>query len=413
LRVEEELAGNKVRCRGCSRVVIAPLLGDDPGFRIVQRGVDVDALRVLTPSTPRPKRKWGWGIGIGIVAIAFVVLGWYALFPGEALPPIVGDLPEGDAFFYRSSRGAEFLRSGSFPFDGAREVVTLNLGTRTLTVYGGEFSLAAISDGLKAREYLVLPESLFQHPREDETIWLSSSRIALGPRSLVEEFRNPKAPRFLHSLTVNQRRTLDRLPLGDLLYFEKATRENSILPVRIAGGSAGMGFALRLRSAEEGDFTMAIGGANDFESQRARSSLMELMGLLEEFRLESKPGVASALGRLSSLRLTWRSNEAAAIRSLNRLGTAQSDYRRAHGRFAHSLAELHQEGATDGGYRLRLNATDAGFVAWAVPAQARITGQFTFVTNETGLIYRKEIEGEPVTPWPADPLSDGWTRLGD
>lgn len=56
----------------------------------------------------------------------------------------------------------------------------------------------------------------------------------------------------------------------------------------------------------------------------------------------------------------------------------------------------------------KTNKTKYGVVAW--PAIPGATGRFTFITNESGKIWKKDTLGEPVNAWPgADPSKDGWT----
>jgi hypothetical protein len=56
----------------------------------------------------------------------------------------------------------------------------------------------------------------------------------------------------------------------------------------------------------------------------------------------------------------------------------------------------------------KTNKTRYGVVAW--PAVAGATGRFTFITNESGKIWKKDTQGQPVDRWPGkDPAKDGWT----
>lgn len=55
----------------------------------------------------------------------------------------------------------------------------------------------------------------------------------------------------------------------------------------------------------------------------------------------------------------------------------------------------------------KTNKTRYGVVAW--PAVAGATGRFTFITNESGKIWKKDTQGQPVEKWPGkDPAADGW-----
>ncbi|MBV8881792.1 MAG: DUF2950 family protein, partial [Planctomycetaceae bacterium] len=58
----------------------------------------------------------------------------------------------------------------------------------------------------------------------------------------------------------------------------------------------------------------------------------------------------------------------------------------------------------------KTNKTRYGVVAW--PAVPGATGRFTFITNETGKSYKKDLLGQPVDRWPGkDPVKDGWTPV--
>jgi hypothetical protein len=55
----------------------------------------------------------------------------------------------------------------------------------------------------------------------------------------------------------------------------------------------------------------------------------------------------------------------------------------------------------------KTNKTRFGVVAW--PAVPGATGRFTFITNESGKIWKKDTQGKPVDRWPGkDPAKDGW-----
>jgi hypothetical protein len=48
----------------------------------------------------------------------------------------------------------------------------------------------------------------------------------------------------------------------------------------------------------------------------------------------------------------------------------------------------------------------------ATPAQYGATGRFTFITNETGEVWKKDTQGKPVAKWPGkDPAQDGWQPI--
>ncbi len=55
----------------------------------------------------------------------------------------------------------------------------------------------------------------------------------------------------------------------------------------------------------------------------------------------------------------------------------------------------------------KTNKKRYGVVAW--PAQPGVSGRFTFITNETGKVWKKDTQGQPVDRWPGkDPAADGW-----
>ena len=55
----------------------------------------------------------------------------------------------------------------------------------------------------------------------------------------------------------------------------------------------------------------------------------------------------------------------------------------------------------------KTNKTKYGVVAW--PAVPGATGKFTFITNESGKVWKKDTQGKPVDKWPGkDPSKEGW-----
>jgi hypothetical protein len=56
----------------------------------------------------------------------------------------------------------------------------------------------------------------------------------------------------------------------------------------------------------------------------------------------------------------------------------------------------------------KTNKNRYGVVAW--PAQPGVSGRFTFITNESGKVWKKDTQGQPVDRWPGkDPAKDGWS----
>jgi hypothetical protein len=55
----------------------------------------------------------------------------------------------------------------------------------------------------------------------------------------------------------------------------------------------------------------------------------------------------------------------------------------------------------------KTNKTRFGVVAW--PAVPGASGRLTFIMNESGKLWKKDTQGQPVDRWPGkDPAKDGW-----
>ena len=107
--------------------------------------------------------------------------------------------------------------------------------------------------------------------------------------------------------------------------------------------------------------------------------------------------------------------------------------------YAYNLAQLHDQLDTEGipivlippsiskgtkeGYSFGTLATyDAaggsdpkhGFAYSAVPTEYGATGRLSYIVNQTGQIYYKDIwMGVPPTAWPKNPTKEGWALLGE
>lgn len=313
LRIDDPLAGRKVRCRGCAEVVIAPLYDEDPGFRIVEKGLDPDALRALLPTPARAKsgRKIALAAGFGLLVVALAVVAWYYLVPRSPLPDIVQELPEGDSFFYRTTEGAAFFRADGAPFAGTREIVTLRRGG-TLTVYGGEFRVGEIAGRLGAQGYAARKrdgETLHAAPTSAEVVWLSRRRILVGQEDFVLEGLRAlrgQGRRFLDGLAPALRRTLERTPQGALLYFGKSSPsagEMRGLLRSVGAGSAGIACGVRLRSPTEAEVTLVLGYGGDGETRWVRDSAARVGEFVEDLRIECRDHACVATGRVKAARL--------------------------------------------------------------------------------------------------------------
>ncbi|MBL8231441.1 MAG: pilin, type IV [Bryobacterales bacterium] len=109
-----------------------------------------------------------------------------------------------------------------------------------------------------------------------------------------------------------------------------------------------------------------------------------------------------------------QSRESAAIRTMQTIHTAQTQYYSQFGRYAASLMELgppaaQQEGPASaglipedlargekGGYLFRLDASPQGYTLVAVPAVPGNTGRRSFYSDQTSVI-REQWGGEPAT----------------
>jgi Protein of unknown function (DUF2950) len=50
------------------------------------------------------------------------------------------------------------------------------------------------------------------------------------------------------------------------------------------------------------------------------------------------------------------------------------------------------------------------FAFCAYPSEYGKTGRFTFIINETNVVYRKDLEGSALGVWPLDPAKAGWEK---
>lgn len=113
---------------------------------------------------------------------------------------------------------------------------------------------------------------------------------------------------------------------------------------------------------------------------------------------------SAALPKLNKARMY--AQEAAALKALQALNTAQVEYNSQFGRFARSLSELGPPvsnlistdlaGGEKQGYKFTLAATPQGYSIQAVPVAFGSTGSRTFYTDQS-LLLRENYGPEPAT----------------
>lgn len=447
LRIDDPLAGRRVRCRACGKVVIAPLAGDDPGFRIVEREPDPEILHTLLSKKPAgrgPGRKIAVAAGTVVILAAVGFAVWDRL-SASALPELVRELPDGDYVIFRTQRGASFFTPETAEFADAREIATLHRGTETLHAYRGEFKPATLGENLISRGYApetVEGERIYVYPRADDAVWVSRKRILSGTRALVVDAlaaSRGRSKTFAGGLTTAQRRTLERLPAGDWMYLSKSPQaaERVRLGATTRGlltfaptGSQGVGLSLRWTSEGEASAVYAVGD----EDERLRVGLAVFEEWFDECRLANSGRISLAIGRLRRAKIDCRENETEAAAGLRALVRAEEDFRESDrdgngvkdywtkdaAGLVRELAGVHK------GYRfLAMKYGPLGEAYWtdtsdrhpaafafcAVPERHGTTGELTMIVNEGGEIYRKDTKGEPVRAWPADPQGQGWRRV--
>jgi len=370
LRIDDALAGRRVRCRACTEVVIAPIESSDPGFRIVEREPDPEALGALLaprPSGRRLGRKIGIRVAAGIVVVAVGIVGWFYLFPSSPIPELVSELPDGDFVVYRTSKGISFFPPEALPFGDTKETATVFRAGKSLTVHAGDFTPPSIGSDLLSRGYVVdssKVERLYVYPRSEEAVWVSRTRILSGPPPLVLEAleaREGRAKRFLQGLTPAQRRTLGRLPRGNWMWLSKSpgveerTRMSTMTRGLLASapaGSQGAGASLRSTSPEEAAFSYVVGyGAGDDEP-RTRAALGGFEEWLENLRIDCRGRVASATGRLRRSLVECRVNEAEAVGALRALLRSEYEFQE-HDRDRNGVRDF-WTGDVSGLHRLRV-----------------------------------------------------------
>jgi hypothetical protein len=90
--------------------------------------------------------------------------------------------------------------------------------------------------------------------------------------------------------------------------------------------------------------------------------------------------------------------EAAALKAIQTLNTAQVQYKSEFGRYARSLTELAVLAASEKqGYKFTLMPTPEGYSIQAVPTAFGVTGSRTFYSDQS-LVIRQNYGPEPATP---------------
>lgn len=492
LRVAEDLAARKVRCRACEKVVIAPLEGDDPDIKIVEREADPAALQALIAKDAHggAGRKIAIGVGIGVVVLSVLFVAWVFLNPGGSLPEIVTELPEGDFWIYRTAEGSGFFREEKVDFEGAKDWVTVYRGRERmepLTIYRGDFKVAEITKGLADRGYseeTLEGEKIFLYPRSGDAVWVHRNRIFSGTREYVIEairVRKGRSKPFT-AADESQKRTTEQLPRGDVMYFGRApsAAERAFvanwsrgLLEHVTPGRGGIGVSLKLQTREQATVVASIGYSDRREETGARESLERLREYIDVLDVATRNRAVVAQGTLRVETLTWRANEAEAVRALRKLAVAEADFRendrdrngvkdfwtgdvsclhRLHvdgvaidvidrelaaadhrprppgdesGRVGVQLlrqawrgywfSALEVDGA-GGSYLVDTDGNESrvhhlsAFAICATP-DSRGSGQYTILINEQGHLWRKDTGGEPVRSWPADPEKEGWSKV--
>ena len=105
-------------------------------------------------------------------------------------------------------------------------------------------------------------------------------------------------------------------------------------------------------------------------------------------------------------------NETAAIKAMESLTTAERTHKRVNGMFdtlanlldddgKHRVPSL-QDGQDKGYTFAECEApTDNSFSFYAIPDEYGISGDFTFICNDEGIVYKSDNNGAPVNAWPA------------
>lgn len=165
--------------------------------------------------------------------------------------------------------------------------------------------------------------------------------------------------------------------------------------------------------------------------------LMVIPGLLQSPRASYERGAAACLRTFVSAQADFRANDrdgnglqdywTADVRGLYYQSSKGAPIALIHATMAHADGaplEAQAQAVPWAGYLFVAMRTDergeaynrgAGrhptqFAFCAYPID-RSSGRYTFIVNERNLIYKKEISGQPVLKWPADPAAEGWAPL--
>ncbi len=448
LRVEDSLAGKRVRCRDCDRTILAPDYGEEPGVRDEGAPGKAEVLgSLLTPRISRADKKRTRKVAMGLAVVfllgAFTYLG-LQYFRTTPLPDIVLDLPEGDFFVYRNGKGSAFFREGKSLFPGTTEIATVYRPGKRLeqvSIYKGNHDVAKVKRKLKKKGYRVTG-NLLQHG--EESAWITGTRIVHGSTWLVEEalrVGDRKANRFVQGLSPRQKATWSRLVPGDFIYFGKKTswEETRIIGEysrgflgEIGGGDTGIGAIVTVLPEGRAHFTIVVGIRGEYDVPNAIRMLQKLGSQVESTKSSQNRDVFIYSGDFFQRRLVMRANELSAIRSLLSLGEAQEKFKNGnrngdgiHQYWTSDISGLLSGGVIDkdlaaadlrpaepgdakrahrGYWFVLLKGAPTQYTLAALPALPGTSGEFTFVMTQDRKVWEKATRGVLPESWP----EKGW-----
>ncbi len=450
LRVEDSLAGQRVRCRECEQPILAPAYGETPEGAVEGSGGKAEVLgSLLTPrvshSNKSKTRKVAMGLGILVVISAFLYLGWqYVQTP--PLPAVVQDLPEGDFLIYRNRKGASFFHEDKVLFPGTQEVATLYRrakGFESVSIYDGNFDVSKVEKKLREKGYTKAERFL---ARDGESAWVTETRIVQGDSGLVEKVflvKQHKAKRFFQGLSPRQKATWSRVVPGDFIYFGKnpSPEERGIVGEHtrsflesIGAGDTGVGASIMVRPEKRARCFVVIGVRGEADVSHVSQMLKRLESHLESLKVTDNPDVCMATGILTQERMEIRANERAAMRALRALAEAQSQFQTGDrdgdgirnfwtrdiagllgpGLIGEKLAAADLRPVKPGvekipyqGYWFVLfEGAPLRYVIAAIPSLPGTTGERTFIITQDLRIWGKDTEGSLPKKWP----EKGWEK---